>query len=122
MPGIDHAMKHEGVERIERASLDDSAVRVGVAVGDPALAIGTDTGDIVVALIDGSRRSRIARMTGRRIVEMVLEDLKPRDIMTPGAFRNAVAAVWAARAQRGGGDDGGAGRGRGWPWKRAEPA
>ncbi len=26
---------------------------------------------------------------------MVLEDLKPRDIMTPGAFRNAVAAVLA---------------------------
>jgi dihydroxy-acid dehydratase len=34
-----------------------------------------------------------ARRSGRRIVEMVLEDLKPRDIMTPGAFHNAVAAV-----------------------------
>ncbi|HVO46302.1 MAG TPA: dihydroxy-acid dehydratase [Steroidobacteraceae bacterium] len=34
-----------------------------------------------------------ARRSGRRIVEMVLEDLKPRDIMTAGAFRNAVAAV-----------------------------
>jgi len=34
-----------------------------------------------------------ARRSGRRIVEMVLEDLKPRDILTPGAFRNAVAAV-----------------------------
>ena len=28
-----------------------------------------------------------------RIVEMVAEDLKPRDIMTPGAFRNAVTAI-----------------------------
>jgi dihydroxy-acid dehydratase len=28
-----------------------------------------------------------------RIVEMVAEDLKPRDIMTPAAFRNAVTAV-----------------------------
>jgi len=36
-----------------------------------------------------------ARRSGRRIVEMVLEDLKPRDILTPGAFRNAVAAVLA---------------------------
>ncbi|HEX7417628.1 MAG TPA: dihydroxy-acid dehydratase, partial [Steroidobacteraceae bacterium] len=36
-----------------------------------------------------------ARRSGRRIVEMVLEDLKPRDIMTAGAFRNAVAAVLA---------------------------
>jgi dihydroxy-acid dehydratase len=34
-----------------------------------------------------------ARRSGRRIVEMVLEDLKPRDILTAGAFRNAVAAV-----------------------------
>src|SRR5919204_1931135 len=38
-------------------------------------------------MIDAARRS------GRRIVEMVLEDLKPRDVMTPGAFRNAAAAV-----------------------------
>jgi dihydroxy-acid dehydratase len=36
-----------------------------------------------------------ARRSGRRIVEMVLDDLKPRDIMTPGAFRNAAAAVLA---------------------------
>jgi dihydroxy-acid dehydratase len=34
-----------------------------------------------------------ARRSARRIVEMVLEDLKPRDIMTVGAFHNAVAAV-----------------------------
>jgi dihydroxy-acid dehydratase len=38
-------------------------------------------------MIDSARRS------GRRIVEMVREDLKPRDILTPGAFHNAVAAV-----------------------------
>ena len=36
-----------------------------------------------------------ARRSGRRIVEMVLEDLKPRDVLTPGAFRNAAAAVLA---------------------------
>jgi dihydroxy-acid dehydratase len=36
-----------------------------------------------------------ARRSGQRIVEMVLEDLKPRDILTPGAFRNAAAAVLA---------------------------
>jgi dihydroxy-acid dehydratase len=32
---------------------------------------------------------------GRRIVELVAEDARPRDILTPGAFRNAVAAVLA---------------------------
>jgi dihydroxy-acid dehydratase len=34
-----------------------------------------------------------ARRSGLRIVELVLEDLKPRQILTPGAFRNAAAAV-----------------------------
>lgn len=33
---------------------------------------------------------------GRRIVEMVEEDLKPRDILTPQAFANAVATILAA--------------------------
>lgn len=36
-----------------------------------------------------------ARAAGARIVDMVWEDLKPREIMTEGAFRNAVAAVLA---------------------------
>ena len=36
-----------------------------------------------------------ARQAGERIVEMVWEDLKPRAILTEGAFRNAVAAVLA---------------------------
>ncbi len=39
------------------------------------------------AMIDAARRS------ARRIVELVLEDLKPRDILTAAAFHNAVAAV-----------------------------
>jgi dihydroxy-acid dehydratase len=36
-----------------------------------------------------------ARQSGRRIVDMVWEDLLPRQILTPGAFRNAVAATLA---------------------------
>lgn len=36
-----------------------------------------------------------ARRSGERIVQMVWQDLKPRAILTPGAFRNAVAAVLA---------------------------
>ncbi|HSI59531.1 MAG TPA: dihydroxy-acid dehydratase [Ideonella sp.] len=36
-----------------------------------------------------------AAAAGRRIVQMVWDDLKPRDIMTPGAYRNAVQAVLA---------------------------
>src|SRR4051812_42336872 len=36
-----------------------------------------------------------ARRAGRRIVEMVNDDLKPRDILSPGSFENATAAVLA---------------------------
>src|SRR5438552_267475 len=36
-----------------------------------------------------------ARHSGQRIVEMVWEDLRPRDILTPGAFNNAIAALLA---------------------------
>lgn len=38
---------------------------------------------------------QFAREAGQRIVQMVWDDLKPRQIMTEGAFRNAVAAVLA---------------------------
>jgi dihydroxy-acid dehydratase len=38
----------------------------------------------------------VVRRAGRRIVEMVHEDLKPRDILSPGSFQNAAAAVLAA--------------------------
>lgn len=37
-----------------------------------------------------AQRMRIAQATGERIVGMVKEDLKPRDIMTPRAFENAI--------------------------------
>lgn len=36
-----------------------------------------------------------AQRAGKRIVEMVLEDLKPHEILSPGAFHNAVASVLA---------------------------
>ena len=38
-------------------------------------------------------RGQMAYRTGRRIVEMVLEDLKPSDILTRKAFENAIACV-----------------------------
>jgi L-arabonate dehydrase len=37
-----------------------------------------------------ARRNRLARMTGRRIVDMVREDLKPSAVLTNKAFENAV--------------------------------
>ena len=37
-----------------------------------------------------AEKKRLAKMAGARIVSLVKEDIKPRDIMTPAAFRNAV--------------------------------
>lgn len=36
---------------------------------------------------------KMANVSGRRIVEMVWEDLKPRDILTEASFNNAIATV-----------------------------
>ncbi|MGJ5090717.1 IlvD/Edd family dehydratase [Bradyrhizobium oligotrophicum] len=42
-----------------------------------------------------ARRNLLARMAGRRIVEMVGEDLKPSDILTRQAFENAIRTLAA---------------------------
>ena len=42
-----------------------------------------------------ARRNLLARMAGRRIVEMVGEDLKPSDILTRAAFENAIRTLAA---------------------------
>jgi dihydroxy-acid dehydratase len=47
------------------------------------------SGNAAIPAVD-SRRRVMAHMTGRRIVEMVKDDLKPSDIMTKAAFENAI--------------------------------
>jgi dihydroxy-acid dehydratase len=42
-----------------------------------------------------SNHPKMASQTGRRIVEMVWEDLKPHDFLRMGSFDNAIAAVFA---------------------------
>ena len=42
-----------------------------------------------------SNHVKMANRSGRRIVEMVWEDLKPRDILSEASFNNAIAAVFA---------------------------
>ncbi len=42
-----------------------------------------------------SNHSRMADFTGRRIVDMVWEDLKPRDILTAKSFDNAIKVLMA---------------------------
>ncbi|MEW6129941.1 MAG: L-arabinonate dehydratase [Acidobacteriota bacterium] len=47
-----------------------------------------------IPAVDASHQ-RMATACGRRIVEMVWEDLKPRDILTEGAFENAITVDMA---------------------------
>ncbi|HWY45093.1 MAG TPA: L-arabinonate dehydratase [Candidatus Sulfotelmatobacter sp.] len=42
-----------------------------------------------------SNHAKMANCSGRRIVEMVWEDLKPRDILRGASFHNAIASVFA---------------------------
>ncbi len=42
-----------------------------------------------------SRHARMATDTGRRSVDMVWEDLKPRDLLTPAAVDNAITTILA---------------------------
>ncbi|EYD75762.1 L-arabonate dehydratase [Rubellimicrobium mesophilum DSM 19309] len=47
------------------------------------------SGNAAIPAVD-SRRRVIAQMSGRRIVQMVKDDLKPSDILTKQAFENAI--------------------------------
>ena len=47
------------------------------------------SGNAAIPAVD-SRRRVMAQLTGRRIVQMVKDDLKPSDIMTKAAFENAI--------------------------------
>src|SRR5215470_2656388 len=42
-----------------------------------------------------SNHPKMASLSGRRIVEMVWEDLKPRDILSEASFKNAISTVLA---------------------------
>jgi dihydroxy-acid dehydratase len=42
-----------------------------------------------------SNHARMASLTGKRIVEMVWEDLKPRDFLSRGSFDNAITTLMA---------------------------
>lgn len=57
---------------------------LGIALPGSASSIGVS-----------AEKSRQAEMTGRRIVEMIKEDLKPRDIITPDSVRNAIRVLMA---------------------------
>lgn len=58
-------------------------------------ALGMSLPGAAPVMANSKRMMDFAKQSGRRIVEMVWEDLKPRDIMSPDAFANAAMAVLA---------------------------
>jgi dihydroxy-acid dehydratase len=58
-----------------------------------ALGIGLPENAAIPAV--DARRNLLAHMAGRRIVEMVREDLKPSDVLTRAAFENAIRTLAA---------------------------
>ncbi|MDK1387290.1 L-arabinonate dehydratase [Sinorhizobium sp. 8-89] len=69
-----------------------SCMTMGTAstMASMAEALGmTLSGNAAIPAVDARRRV-ISQLTGRRIVEMVKEDLKPSDILTKPAFENAI--------------------------------
>ncbi|MBL4801117.1 MAG: dihydroxy-acid dehydratase [Emcibacter sp.] len=46
-------------------------------------------------LANSEKMTEFAKLSSKRIVDMIWEDLKPRDILTKGAFENATSAILA---------------------------
>ena len=65
-----------------------------MAIATEALGLSLP-GAASIPAVDSSH-SRLATASGRRIVEMVLEDQKPRDLLTAQAFDNAIRVVMSA--------------------------
>jgi len=65
-----------------------------MAIATEALGLSL-AGAASIPAVDSSH-SRLATASGRRIVEMVLEDQRPRDVLTAEAFDNAIRVVMSA--------------------------
>lgn len=93
-----------------RITLDELGQMADVAVQSPGVCAGMGTANSMHSVCEalgmtlpGSapvpamspRMLELAEAAGARIVEMVWQDRKPRDIMTAGSIRNAVAVVLA---------------------------
>jgi len=107
---IEEVFLQSGYLASGRITLEELGRMADVAVRSPGVCAGMGTansmhsvcealgmtlpGSAPVAAMSGKMRAN-AQAAGTRIVEMVWQDLKPRDILTAGAIRNAVALVLA---------------------------
>lgn len=80
----------EAEQSMSRSSGTCNTMGTASTMASMAEALGMAlSGNAAIPAVD-SRRKVMAQMTGRRIVQMVKDDLKPSDIMTKAAFENAI--------------------------------
>ena len=91
-------MKHSVAEMIPQA-IRGPGVCAGMATANTmhclVEALGMSLPGSAPVRANSERMFESARQSGKRIVQMVLEGLTPRQILTEGAFRNAAAMVLA---------------------------
>lgn len=107
---IEDVFLHAGHVLAGRMSVEELAQLSAHAITGPGVCTGMGTANSMhvaaealglalpgsTPVLAGSPRMwQTVAATGRRIVELVAEDLRPRDILTPGACHNAVIAVLA---------------------------
>ncbi|WLR92551.1 L-arabinonate dehydratase [Shinella zoogloeoides] len=80
----------EAEQAMSRSSGTCNTMGTASTMASMAEALGMAlSGNAAIPAVD-SRRRVMAQLTGRRIVQMVKDDLKPSDIMTREAFENAI--------------------------------
>lgn len=80
----------EAEQAMSRSSGTCNTMGTASTMASMAEALGMAlSGNAAIPAVD-SRRRVMAQMSGRRIVQMVKDDLKPSDIMTKQAFENAI--------------------------------
>lgn len=100
--GVSESLGRPGkhpVDEIARQAIRGPGVCAGMATANTmhcvVEALGMCMAGSAPVRANSEKMFDAARDAGRRIVDMVAEDLTPRKIMTPGAFRNAAAMVLA---------------------------
>ncbi len=80
----------EAEQAMSRSSGTCNTMGTASTMASMAEALGMAlSGNAAIPAVD-SRRRVIAQLSGRRIVQMVKDDLKPSDILTKAAFENAI--------------------------------
>jgi dihydroxy-acid dehydratase len=92
-------LSHEALDGMCENAITGPGVCAGMGTANSmhiaCEALGMTLPGSAPVLANSATMFEMARRSGARIVEMVWEDLRPRAVLTPGAFRNAVAAVLA---------------------------